>query len=214
MQPSPSCAASTFIAVDERADAAGHMLGERGRGVVARRQEQPVEQGLGRHVLAKRQHADLRAGRIDGLLGDQYRGVGSRGADHAQRGHQLREAGHVQALQRIELPQHATVAQVEQQACAWRVAEARLHRIARAAEVKRQRSFAERQSERVSASGSPARPLASAPRAVVPARLTCARSCAPCPSAPAASETARGAERRATSTKRPARASRSATPVP
>ena len=114
---------------DELVDAAGDVLCERDGGVVAGGQQQAVEQALERHVAAEREHADLRPGHVDGLLGDEHGRVGRRGGDGEQRGHHLREAGDGQAHVGVALPEHLTGGQVEQQPGARWVAEGDLHGI-------------------------------------------------------------------------------------
>ena len=108
--------------------------GERDRGVVAGRQQQPVEHALQAHVLAERQHADLRAARCRPPAWSPAR-VRSGGAD-------CTVSSAVIIFVRLAIA-HALVArcaatapgrcEVEQQAGARRRVEGDVHGVARAA---------------------------------------------------------------------------------
>ena len=101
---------------DEAILRAGDVLRERDRGVVARRQQQPVEQGSLRHALAPGKQAYAGAGEVRRLPRDQdpvaRLGVG----DDDERGHHLGQAGDRQHTLRRSLPQHRSRVDVEQQA--------------------------------------------------------------------------------------------------
>ncbi len=80
-----------------------------------------------RTCVPERQHADLRAGHVDGLPGDEHGRARGRGLDGQQGGHHLREAGDAHAQIGVSLPQHLAGREVEQQPRARRVAEGDLH---------------------------------------------------------------------------------------
>ena len=129
MQPSPSRAASWFMRATKRVDAAGDVLGERDRGVVAGRQQQAVEHALERHAASERQHADLRAGHVDGLPRDEHARIGRGGLDGHERGHHLGEARDRQPRVGVALPQHLAGREVEQQPGARGVREGEVDRV-------------------------------------------------------------------------------------
>ena len=83
----------------ERAHAVRDVFGQRDGRVVARGQQQPVQQRLQAHVVADREHAHLRPGHVRRPPGDQHRFIGRGVLDGQQRRHHLGEARDAHLLQ-------------------------------------------------------------------------------------------------------------------
>ena len=102
---------------------ARHVHRERDRRVVARHDQQSVQQRLGPHPAALRQHPDAGPLVVERRLRDPHRLVRPRAVDHDQRGHDLRQARDRQHARRVVAPEHVAAVDVEHQPRARRLAQ-------------------------------------------------------------------------------------------
>ena len=124
MQRSPQPRARRFIIADEAALAARDVHGQRDRRVVARHDQQAVQQRLEPHAPALRQQPDPRTPcSSSAALRDPHRLGRPRPLDHDQRGHDLRQARDRQHAQRIAAPEHLAGVDVEHEPGARRLAQ-------------------------------------------------------------------------------------------
>ena len=108
-------------------------LGERDRGVVAGRQQQPVQHHADADPAAALEHPDARARVRQRLLGDRHLGALRHAVGHHQRGHHLGQRRDRQHPVGPVPPEHLPAVDVEQQPGPRRPAEAHAHGV-RAAE--------------------------------------------------------------------------------
>ena len=113
----------------EPAHAAARVLRERDRGVVPGHEQQAVEQRLELHLLPLGQQADGGSRGVPGPGGDANALVRVASLDHHERGHHLREACDREPPGRLEPPQHAAGAHVEQEPGARPVGEPQPHQV-------------------------------------------------------------------------------------
>ena len=102
---------------------ARHVHRERDRRVVPRHDQQSVQQRLGPHAAALRQHPDAGPLVVERRLRDPHRLVRPGAVDHDQRGHDLRQARDRQHARRVVAPEHIAAVDVEHQPRARRLAQ-------------------------------------------------------------------------------------------